>query len=131
MKNANDALAKNLQASIAKQNEQRKLAQRLKEGFKKAGIDADIDLKTGDVTINFQNEYFDTGSANLKSGMVAILKKFMPEYASSLFHDPNIAKRISSVEIVGFASPTYKGRYVDPYELSSRKIARPSITTWT
>jgi hypothetical protein len=28
-----------------------------------------------------------------------------------------VAKEISSVEIIGFSSPTYKGRYVDPQSL--------------
>jgi myosin heavy subunit len=118
LQKANEALAKNLQASIAKLNQQRELANRIKDNFKKAGIDADVDLKTGDVTINFQNEYFDTGSATLKGGMLQILKKFMPEYAKSLFQDPKIANRIANVEIVGFASPTYKGKYIDPSSLS-------------
>ncbi len=119
LQKANDALAKNLQASIAKLNQQRELANSIKNNFKKAGIDADVDLKTGDVTINFQNEYFDTGSANLKGGMLQILKKFMPEYAKSLLQDPKIASRIANVEIVGFASPTYKGKFVDPSSLST------------
>lgn len=118
LQKANDALAKNLQGTLAKLNEQRELANRIKDNFKKAGISADVDLKTGDVTINFQNEYFDTGSANLKGGMLQILKKFMPEYAKSLFQDPKIASRIANVEIVGFASPTYKGKYIDPSSLS-------------
>jgi myosin heavy subunit len=118
LQKANDALAKNLQASIAKLNQQRQLAQRIKDNFRKSGIDADVDLKTGDVTINFKNEYFDTGSATLKGGMLQILKKFMPEYARSLFQDPKIANRIANVEIVGFASPTYKGKYIDPASLS-------------
>jgi myosin heavy subunit len=123
LQKANDALAKNLQGTLAKLNQQRELANRIKENFKKAGINADVDLKTGDVTINFQNEYFDTGSANLKGGMLQILKKFMPEYAKSLFQDPKIASRIANVEIVGFASPTYKGKYVDPSSLSQEDRA--------
>jgi myosin heavy subunit len=123
LQKANDALAKNLQGTLAKLNQQRELANRIKDNFKKAGINADVDLKTGDVTINFQNEYFDTGSANLKGGMLQILKKFMPEYAKSLFQDPKIASRIANVEIVGFASPTYKGKYVDPSSLSQEDRA--------
>ena len=118
LKNTNDSLERNLKASIEKQNEQKRLAQSIKSGFAKHGIDADIDLKTGDVTINFKDEYFDSGSSALKTGMKSTLEKLIPEYAKSLFIDPKIASRISSVEIVGFASPTYQGKYVNPGSLS-------------
>ena len=46
--------------------------------------------------------------------MRSVLEKAMPAYAKSLFGDPNVASKIASVEIIGFASPTYKGRYIDP-----------------
>lgn len=118
LQKTNDALQKGLQASQDKLNEQRRLAQRIKENFKKSGVDADVDMKTGDVTINFANEYFDTGRADLKNGMKATLERLVPVYARSVFDDPKVAKRLSSVEIIGFASPTYKGRYVDPDSLS-------------
>ncbi len=94
------------------------LAEQIMRNFAKAGIKASVDGKTGDVTINFENEYFATGSANLKDGMKSILQKTIPVYAQSLFQDKKIASRISSVEIIGFASPTYKGKFVDPDSLS-------------
>jgi hypothetical protein len=50
--------------------------------------------------------------------MQQILQKAIPVYAQSILEDPAIAKKISSVEISGFASPTYKGKYVDPRDLS-------------
>ncbi|MCM2276887.1 MAG: hypothetical protein NDJ89_02275 [Oligoflexia bacterium] len=118
LKNANDTLQRNLTASNNKLNEQRRLAEGIKNAFAKAGIDANVDLKTGDVMINFANEYFDTGRADLKTGMRSTLEKTIPTYAKSLFQDPKIASRIGSVEIVGFASPTYQGRYIDPDSLS-------------
>jgi chromosome segregation ATPase len=119
-KKSNEGLQKDLDASIRKQNQQRMLAQGIKDAFGKAGIKADVDLKTGDVTIHFENEYFDTGSSQLKRGMQSQLEKLIPVYAKSLFHDPKIANRISNVEIVGFASPTYQGKYVNPGSLSSQ-----------
>jgi outer membrane protein OmpA-like peptidoglycan-associated protein len=115
----NGDLQRDLNASIQKLNEQRTLAEEMKKALGKKGIPADVDLKTGDVVIKFENEYFDSGSAELKAGMKATLQKLMPVYAKTLFQNPKIAKRISSVEIVGFASPTYKGKYVDPDSLSS------------
>jgi DNA repair exonuclease SbcCD ATPase subunit len=118
LKNANEAINKNLQMSLQKLNEQKQLAENIKKNFARAGISADVDMKTGDVTVHFGNEYFDTGSWALKPGMVTVLEKMVPVYARSLFEDPKVAKKIASVEIVGFASPTYKGKYVNPDSLS-------------
>lgn len=115
---SNQGLQKELAASLEKLNEQRRLAERIKGGFAKAGIHADVDPKSGDVTVHFQNEYFDTDRSMLKPGMKSTLEKMVPIYAKSLFQDPTIAKKISSVEIVGFASPTFNGKVVDPRSLS-------------
>lgn len=115
---SNEALKKSLQASTAKLNQQKELAERIRKNFGKAGIDADIDPKTGDVTVHFRNEYFETGSSSLKTGMKSILEKMIPVYAKSLFEDDKVVKKIASVEVIGFASPTYKGKYVDPDSLT-------------
>ncbi len=92
----------------------REVAQEIKRGFEKAGVKADIDMQTGEVVLDFGNTYFDNDSANLKPEMRSVLEKAMPSYSKSLFGNPKIAKMISSVEVVGFASPTYKGRFIDP-----------------
>lgn len=96
-----------------------KLINNMKDNLAKAGLKASVDGKTGDVIIQFGEEYFDTGKATLKPGMETVLKKLMPTYSSSLFSDPNVAKKIKSVEIVGYASPTYKGKYVNPVSLEA------------
>ncbi len=116
---SNQALAGDLAASQKKLNEQRILAEQISKNFKKAGIQASVDEKTGDVVINFKGEYFDTGRSDLKSGMKSILEQTFPVYAKSLMQNKEIASKIGSVEIVGFASPTYKGKSVDPSSLSS------------
>ena len=99
-------------------NAKRKLIDKIKKNLKKAGLKAAVDEK-GDVVIQFGDEYFDTGQANIKPGMQKILKKFIPSYSSSLFSDPDVARQIKSVEIIGYASPTYKGRYVNPVSLKA------------
>src|SRR5205823_5992059 len=53
-----------------------------------------------------------------KPGMKKILSKAMPSYSEALLKDKRFANEISSVEIIGFASPTYKGKYVDPTSLT-------------
>ncbi|MGZ5279326.1 MAG: hypothetical protein ACXWC9_05260 [Pseudobdellovibrionaceae bacterium] len=98
-------------------NARKKITDQIKRNFAAAGIKADVDAKTGDVVLSFGDQYFDTDRADLKPGMVNIIRQAVPTYSKSLFQDPKIASRISNVEIVGFASPTYKGKYIDPNSL--------------
>jgi len=104
----------------------KKLAKKIADNLAKNGIKAGVDGKTGDVTIHFGDEYFDTGRADLKPHMKDVLQKFVPTYSKSLLEDDKVAKEISSVEIVGFSSPTYKGRYVDPQSLADTDRAAVS-----
>lgn len=92
----------------------RAVADEVKKGFAKAGVKADIDMETGDVVLDFGQAYFDSDSDHLKSEMKNVLEKAIPIYSKSLFGNPKISDKITAVEIVGFASPTYKGRFVDP-----------------
>lgn len=107
-------------------NAKKALAKKIADNLAKNGIKAGVDGKTGDVTIQFGDEYFDTGRADLKPNMKDVLKKFVPTYSKSLLEDEKIAKEISSVEIVGFSSPTYKGKYVDPKSLAEHDRAAVS-----
>ena len=95
------------------------VAQRIKDDFAKAGISADVDSGTGDVILDFGKDYFDTDSHRLKSGMRKTIREAIPVYAKSLFDSTSESTEISSVEIIGFASPTYGGKPVDPTELSA------------
>lgn len=103
----------------AEADARKKIARDIKEGFDRAGIKADVDMQTGDVVIDFGDAYFETNSAQMKREMRGILEKAMPIYAKSLLGDPKLARLIGAVEIIGFASPTYKGRFVDPNSSSS------------
>ncbi len=113
----------NLSRDVARLKEmadaKNKIIRKIANNLKNAGIDASVDGKTGDVVISFGEEYFESGKAGLKPGMEQILRKFMPTYSQSLLSDPETAEKISSIEIVGFASPTYKGKYVDPKSLKA------------
>lgn len=91
------------------------VAGEIQKGFAKAGIKADIDMQTGDVVLDFGQTYFDSDSDRLKGEMKGVLEKAMPIYSRSLFGNPKVSGKISAVEIVGFASPTYQGRFVDPH----------------
>lgn len=116
-----DGKFKATQGELARAQEnlqaKKKLAAKIKESFNAKGIGADVDPGSGDVMLSFGDSYFDTGSANLKPQMRDVLQKAMPAYSQSLFQDPKIANKIQSVEIVGFASPTYQGKFIDPNSL--------------
>lgn len=119
LKQEKGTLSSDLKKAQALLDEKKNLIKRIKSNFEKAGIKADVDEKTGDVVINFGEEYFDADKANLKPEMERILRQFMPTYTKSLLNDKKTASRVSNVEIIGFASPTYKGKYVDPVSLKA------------
>ncbi len=119
LKGQNSKLSKNLAKAKDIIDAKKKLTKKIADSLRKAGVKASVDGKTGDVVLDFGQEYFDTGKSNLKANMKSTLKKFMPAYSKSLLQDKEIASKIKSVKIVGFASPTYKGRYVDPRSLRS------------
>jgi len=113
----NKALSGDLQKARELANARSELAKRIKSELAKAGLSGTVDGKMGDVTLAFGEEYFDTGSSELKPNMKKTLEKFMPGYSRSLFKDPKIADKIENVEIIGFASSTYRGRFVSPDSL--------------
>ena len=90
------------------------IAKQIKQGFDKIGVKADINLESGDVLLDFGQSYFESNSANLTTDMRSVLQKAMPVYSKSLFGNEEVANQISAVEVIGFASPTYKGRVIDP-----------------
>jgi outer membrane protein OmpA-like peptidoglycan-associated protein len=110
-----------LQGDLAKAKAEadarRLISKRIKEGLSKAGVKADIDDRTGEVVINFGDVYFDNDSSKLKPKMKEVLEKAMPEYSKALFADGKLRDKITSVEIIGFASPTFEGKYIDPKSL--------------
>jgi outer membrane protein OmpA-like peptidoglycan-associated protein len=110
------ALAKAQENLNAKKN----LAQQIRKNFAASGVKAEVDERSGDVLLSFGDEYFDTGAATLKPKMREIINKAMPAYSSSLFEDAKVAEKIQSVEIIGFASPTYKGKFVNPASLDPK-----------
>jgi outer membrane protein OmpA-like peptidoglycan-associated protein len=113
---SNEKLKSDLKETLAQKAERRNLAGRIAESLSKAGINAAVDKETGDVTVQFLEEYFEYGKADLKPKMKEQLEKFFPAYANALLERGQ--GRVASVDIVGFASPTFRGRFVDPSSLS-------------
>ena len=94
------------------------VAKQIQDDFKDHGILAEVDSATGDVILDFGKDYFNTNSFELKPGMIRTIRRAIPIYAKSLFATESDIAKISSVEIIGFASPTYAGEPVDPQGLT-------------
>jgi len=123
LENKNKDLSGDLNKYKEMVDAKKKLAKDLEQKLRAKGIDAKVNGKNGEVAINFGDEYFDSGSANLKNDMKKVLEKFVPEYSKTLFNDPKIAEKIKNVEVIGFSSPTYRGKYVDPNSLKKEDRA--------
>jgi outer membrane protein OmpA-like peptidoglycan-associated protein len=116
-------LQKKLDDIQAKEQLRNNIISRLKENFDRHGISADIDEGTGEVTLPFNEAYFDFDSDALKPKMKQYLKKIIPVYTKSIFSESDVTKYIKSIEVVGSASPIYLGKYVNPHSLSSKARA--------
>ncbi len=114
MKGKLDGTEAELAKARAEANARKKVAREVADSLKKAGVKADVDGLTGDVTIDFGDHFFESGSSKLKPEMRKILEKALPAYSRSLMGNEAVRQKLSSLEIVGYASPTYKGRYIDP-----------------
>lgn len=104
----------------AKEKLKKNIIDNLKSNFDKHNIKADIDESTGEVTLPFDEAHFDLDSSKLRSEMKVYLNKIIPVYADSIFGADTIYKFIHSIEIVGYASPIFDGKYVDPHDLSEK-----------
>jgi myosin heavy subunit len=89
----------------------------LKKNFEEAAIKAQVNEETGEVTLAFSKVYFDKGQFALKDEMKEDLSKFLPTYAKAVLLNQNILNRIDSFEVIGFASPTFNKKYINPKEL--------------
>ncbi|MGE4130656.1 MAG: microtubule-binding protein [Bdellovibrionales bacterium] len=116
--NTAEGLKGDLAKARAEADARRAIARDIKKAFGQAGVKADVDERTGEVVLSFGEVYFATGSSNLKPQMKEILQKAMPAYAKSLLGNKKVSSKISAVEIIGFASPTYKGKVVNPKQLT-------------
>ncbi len=114
------SISNELKSAQEELNARKKIAKSIQDNLNKSGVNASVNDKTGDVIISFGDDYFPAGSAKVNQSMESILNKFMPKYTESLFKDKNIAEKIDSVEIIGFASPTYGGKYIDPNSLDPK-----------
>ena len=100
----------------------KEISQEIAKAFKEANLDAVVDLKTGEVSLNFEEAYFKMGSHHLTKKMKRKLRKVLPVYADSVFKDKSKYERISNFEIIGYSSPIFGRQYVNPKELNAKNF---------
>jgi predicted nucleic acid-binding Zn-ribbon protein len=117
---------RNMRASIAKA---------LANKFREANIDVKVNQSTGNVTLLMdENLLFARNSAKLSDIAKEKLSAIIPLYAEVLFENDQIKSKVSSFNVEGHASPTWRGKHVDPekghnvafaynMELSARRAA--------
>lgn len=97
--------------------EHQQLIKTLQENLRLNGSSTAVDPTNGDLILTFRDSYFDISSAILKPSMKKTLEEIVPTYAKSLFQDKKVSDNIASVEIIGFASPTYKNKVYTTAEM--------------
>jgi chromosome segregation ATPase len=91
------------------------IANDLASEFKKANIDVFVDNKTGNVVLLMNKNFrFKKNSFLLNKAAKNTLKTIVPIYSKVLFGNKKIRDKIQGFNVVGHASPSFKGTYVEP-----------------
>ncbi len=102
------------------QNNDKILANRIGKDMQDAGIELFVDPQSGMLILRLDNSFlFKRNSSELTEMAKSKVKEILPKYANSLFSDRKTRARISTVSITGYASPRFKGKYVDPFVFES------------
>jgi chromosome segregation ATPase len=95
------------------------VALKLRDKFKENGLDAKVDLKTGEVVLlSGEGFNFEKGSAKISKEAKVILKKIIPIYSEVLLGDLKVYNQISTINMEGHSSPSFAGKYVPPSEFN-------------
>jgi flagellar motor protein MotB len=97
------------------------LASKLAAKFRKANLNVRVNPKTGSIILGVGTRFlFEKNSARLSAQAKKTLQKIIPLYANTLLGDEQAAKNIASFNIIGHASPTFRGECVDPTQKNSQ-----------
>lgn len=97
------------------------IAKDLAKAFKDAKLNVLVDNKTGNVVLQMNENFrFKKNSFYLNKRAKASLKKIIPIYSKVLFGNKEIKNKISSFNVVGHASPSFRGKFVAPDDQNSR-----------
>lgn len=97
------------------------IAKDLAKAFEQAKLNVLVDNKTGNVVLQMNENFrFKKNSYYLNKKAKETLKKIIPIYSKVLFGNKNISNKINSFNVVGHASPSFRGKYVDPEDQNSK-----------
>lgn len=100
-----------------------KIANELRKAFKNNGFserELGVISDNGDFQIPFKPYFFQINKYSLNKKMKKILKDVIPIYANSIFSNSKLSKWVKDIEIVGYSSPTFKTKYINPKNLTSK-----------
>tara|TARA_Y100000780_G_scaffold132772_1_gene119470 strand:- start:188429 stop:190888 length:2460 start_codon:yes stop_codon:yes gene_type:complete len=96
------------------------IAKELADAFEKANLNVKVDKKTGNVVLLMDKNFrFKKNSFYLNKAARATLKKIIPIYSKALFGNEKVKDKIGSFNVVGHASPSFRGKYVEPDKQNS------------
>lgn len=97
------------------------IAKKLADKFKRSNVSAHVDPVTGNVTLDLgKNFLFEKNSYKISLKAKEQLKKIIPLYADVLFSEGKVSDQISSFNIEGHASPSYRGKFIDPEKINTK-----------
>lgn len=79
------------------------IIQALEETLKAAGINANVDPVSGDISI-MDSVLFDSGSSELKPDGIQFLETFVPIYSKAIFSQKEVAEQVQYVVVEGHTS---------------------------
>lgn len=88
------------QQSVQQQQVQMDVSEKIGEGMKESGIEADLDKMTGDLKIS-DGELFALNSYVLKPEGKILLDKLAPIYINTIFADKELAEQIDTIIVQG------------------------------
>lgn len=95
---------------------------KIQSAFKDSNLPVRIDRESGELSLIFKDGYFDFGDHKIKTGMIEVLKQVVPTYAKAIYEDQAISDSIDNIEIIGYASPVFQGKYVNPTKLDPQNF---------
>lgn len=93
----------------------RKLGARIAKRFEGKDLAVETDPESGSISISLDDMFlFHNDSAELRDTVKGRLQTIIPLYAKELLGEPAIRSRITSINVIGHASPRFGKAAVDP-----------------
>ena len=102
------------------------IAKKIADRLSKGSVKVKVDKETGSITLLMDDSFlFKRNDYRLSQVAKRTLKEVIPPYIDELFKDELVREAISSVNIIGHASPRFKRQFVEP-----NSIEKPSAYTY-